>query len=109
MDLRGKRHIIHIEHRTSVAPSVSGANETWALFCGGLKASFWPLKGDEAIIAQQTQGTISGRFRCRYRAGVTSTMRVRCGSQIYQLVAPAINIENKNEEMELLVAEVIRG
>lgn len=109
MQIGGKRNTIHIERLTSSDPTISGASEVWALFCGGLKASIWPLKGDEAVIGMQTLGSVTHRIRCRYRAGVLSDMRIRSGNKIYTISAPPINLENRGEEMELLCSEVVRG
>lgn len=109
MHIGSRRNIIHVEQRTSAGPTTSGSSETWSLFCGGLYAAIWPLKGDEAVIGLQTQGEITHRIRCRYRAGVLPGMRVRFGARLFSIAAPAINLDERGEEMELICSEVVRG
>jgi SPP1 family predicted phage head-tail adaptor len=100
---------IDIERNTAAIPSTSGGSDSWVVFLGNLWAAIWPLKGDEAVMAMQTQAVVSHRVRMRYREGILPSMRVRYGSRYFNIVAAPININEENKEIELLCQEVIGG
>jgi SPP1 family predicted phage head-tail adaptor len=91
----------------SATESFDGNGElilTWATF-----ASVWaevtPLVGREYFASKQVNAEVTGKVRIRYLAGVTSEMRIIDGTKTYQIEA-VMNIENRNEELVLLVKEV---
>ena len=42
----------------------------------------------------------------RYQSGVDSTMRIKFGSRIFEIISPPINFEERNQEMNLLIREL---
>jgi len=103
------RHQIDIQRNTASIPSTSGGSDTWVALYTGLWAAIWPLKGEEAVVAMQTQSTITHRVRIRYQAGILPGMRVRCGERYFNIIAAPINLDERNRELELMCQEVIRG
>ena len=103
------RHKIDIERNTAAAAAVSGSSAVRAALDTGLWAAIWPLKGEEAVVAMQTQATISHRLRIRYQAGILPGMRVKLGSRYFNIVAAPINIDERNRELEILCQEQVYG
>lgn len=103
------KHLIDIEHNTATASDISGSPAVWVALYTGLWAAIWPLKGDEALVGMQIQATVSHRVRIRFHKGILPGMRLRLGSRYFSIVAPPINIDERNREIELLCSEVIRG
>jgi len=103
------RHRIDIERNTTAASATSGAAAVWAALYTGLWAAIWPLKGAEAVVSLQTQATVTHRMRIRFHAGILPSMRVRLGNRYFAIIAPAIDIDERHREMELLCQEVVYG
>lgn len=100
------RHRITIEQKT-IDNSQLDPVETWSKFAT-VWAAIEPLKGNERWIdgAKLISNSVTGRIKIRYLAGVTPTMRVKFGSRTYEILA-AINVNERNEEMHLMVKELI--
>ena len=65
-----------------------------------------PISGKEVIARQGEKGEISHRIYMRYQSGVDSTMRIKFGSRIFEIISPPINFEERNQEMNLLIREL---
>jgi head-tail adaptor len=53
-------------------------------------------------------GIITGKIRIRYRpVSIKPTWRVVCGSTIYSIVGPPINVSGNNTYLELKVKEAV--
>lgn len=70
------RHRVIIESAVVSQDSFGGETTTWSA-AGTVWASVEPLRGREYLEAKQQQIEVSTRIRMRYRAGVTSGMRLR--------------------------------
>ena len=106
MNIGSLRHRITIEHKT-VDNSGLDPVETWSTFAT-VWAAIEPLKGTERWIdgAKLISSDVTGRIRIRYLKGVTSEMRVKFGSRVYEILA-VINVNERCEEMSLMVKELI--
>lgn len=72
------------------------------------KGAVWPLNSAESLQALALGGTITGKIRIRYRpVAIKPTWRILCGSTIYSIVGPPINLSGKNEYYELKVKEAV--
>ena len=98
------KHIITIQTPTRADDGMGGKTTTWTTLAT-VRAAIWPLKGTEAVEARKETGTITHRIRIRYLAGITAGCRVAFGSRTFELVAPPINMDERNRELELLAEE----
>ncbi|GAB6174503.1 phage head closure protein [Paradesulfitobacterium aromaticivorans] len=71
-------------------------------------AAVQPLQGRELLAAQSIAAEVTTRIRIRFRAGITSAMRILYGSRVFDIQAP-IDPEEKHQELNLLCREVMIG
>ena len=87
------------------APSGSPVTWTTIFTC---KGAVWPLNSAESVAAMSLSGSITGKIRIRYRpVSIKPTWRVLCGSTIYSIVGPPINLGGSNTFLELKVKEAV--
>lgn len=75
------------EPRNSWAPSITG------VFC-----EVSPVLGRDFIAAMTNAVSVEVKVRCRYIDGVRDEMRIRCGSDMYDIIS-AINVSGNNREL----------
>jgi len=105
MRIGNLRNYITIQTPTETTDANLEIILTWATFAN-VWAEITPLVGREYYASKTVNAEISGKVRIRYLAGVTSEMRIIDGTKTYQIEA-VINIDNRNEELVLLVKEVV--
>ena len=94
-------------NRTLLFQAPSGSPVAWTTIFTA-KGAVWPLNSTESIQALAMGGTITGKIRIRYRpVSIKPTWRVLCGSTIYSIVGPPINLSGKNEYYELKIKEAV--
>jgi SPP1 family predicted phage head-tail adaptor len=81
------RHRIDIEQLTITQDSYGGMIEAWTLFADNVAAEIVPLSGREFVSAQQVQAGVTTRITVRYKAGILENMRVKHGSDVYNIKA----------------------
>ena len=73
-------------------------------------ASMWaaidPISGREFYEAQQSQSEVSHKLRCRYRAGLTTAMRIVCGKRKFKILS-IINWEERGESLLIMCKELV--
>ena len=85
----------------------SGSPVTWTTIFTA-KGAVWPLSSAESIQSLALGGTITGKIRIRYRpVSIKPTWRVACGSTIYSIVGPPINVSGNNTYLEIRVKEAV--
>lgn len=103
MDIGSLRHRITIEEATETLTSIGEVTQTWATF-----ATVWakvePLNGREYWQSAQINSEITGKITIRYLEDITTKMRIKFGSRIFNIEA-ILNSEEKNKEMTLLIKE----
>lgn len=82
------RQRIDIEQYTAVIDSNYGEEiKTWVAFAEDVAAEIMPMSGKEFVSAQENQNAVNTRITIRYIDGVTPTMRIVHGSDIYNIKA----------------------
>lgn len=99
------RHKVTIEHLVKVPDGLGGWTDSWVDFVR-VSASVEPINGREFFEAHQTQSDVTHKIRIRYKAGVTSAMRVNFKGRIFAITSPPIDFEERNRDMMLMCAEV---
>ena len=82
-----------------------GATKTWQTHAT-VWASIDPLRGQEAMVAKQTQSSANYRIRVRHCVGLTPHMRVLWGTRIFNIVE-VLNTNERNFQMELMAQEIV--
>jgi len=79
------RHYIDIESRAETKDATGYPVVTWTAFASGVRASIEPLSAKEFVAQDATLGQVVARIVIRYIAGVLPTMRIKHGSDIYNI------------------------
>lgn len=81
------RHRIDIEQLSITRDAYGGALESWTVFADNVGAEIVPLSGREFVSAQAVQAGVTTRITVRYKSGVLPNMRVKHGSDVYNIKA----------------------
>lgn len=72
--------------------------EDWPTFKAGVYASKEPILGNEFFTALTTDTKVEVKFNCRYIKGVTNKMRIKHGTEVYEILS-AIDVKSMNKEL----------
>lgn len=98
------RHRVTIQQYTTTDNEYGEPVPTWA-DVATVWASVEPLSGNERMIAQQRNASLTHKVVIRYLAGVTAEMRVKFGDRYFAIVEPPMNIDERDREMHLMCVE----
>lgn len=70
-------------------------------------AAIDPVSGREFYAASQSQSEVTHKIRCRYRSGLTPSMRILFGTREFRIIS-VINWEERRESLLLMCRELIR-
>jgi len=105
MDPGKLRHKVTIQQPSATKDGYGALVENWS-DVKTVNASVEPLSGRELFAAQQVHSETTTRIKMRYRAGITSKMRVVYGTRIYDILAP-IDPEERHRYLLLMCRELI--
>lgn len=97
------RHKITIQENAALNDAAGSQKPVWVDVCT-VQAAIKPLSGRELIVSQAENSEISVRIVIRYRAGITASMRIVYCNTIYAIVAPPINTDMRNTELQIMCA-----
>ncbi len=86
-------------------PIVRDENE-WEDVCT-VWASIGPVSGKTFYAAMQVQAEVTHRVGVRYRAGLTTAMRIKYGSRIFKVVS-ILDSGERHEELALMCFELVK-
>lgn len=102
------KHIVTFQRRTSDQNGYGEKTEDNWFDVFTARVSINPVSGKEVFTAEYMASEISHRILMRYTLQpIDSTMRIRYGARTFLLVAPPINYQEANVEIQLLCKEVI--
>ncbi|MEN9903699.1 MAG: hypothetical protein RLZZ555_264 [Pseudomonadota bacterium] len=81
------RHRVSIEAMTAVRDQFGGVQEVWTTSAAHVPADIVPLSGREFVAAQSVQSQVTTRITIRHLAGIKPAMRLRHGSDVYNIEA----------------------
>jgi SPP1 family predicted phage head-tail adaptor len=104
------RHRLTLQQEVKTADGAGGCMRSWQ-DVADLWAEISPLKyragiGSERLVAGQIQSEISHEVTLRYRAGISTSMRLLFGNRAFN-IRSIRNLNEDNEMLELLVDEGI--
>lgn len=72
-----------------------------------VRVGIFPLSGKELVTAQITQNEITCKIHVRYNPTVkiTPDMRIKYGTRIFDIVAPPVNFQEHDMELQILCKE----
>ncbi len=97
------RHRLIIQQEQRAGDAGTGVTIVWAKVAT-VSGSVKPLSGRETLQAMQLQARISHRIVIRYRAGVTTAMRVLFGTRLFNIQA-VLDRDEDRRFLEIMVEE----
>lgn len=94
------REEIVLQQRTDTVDSFGQPIPVWSNLDTEWAAAE-PERGREFFVAQQLQAVEPIRFRLRYRADVTASMRVLWRGKIYDIKTPPVDFFGRERELHL--------
>lgn len=101
------KHRVIIQQNNPIQDSEGVMTDNW-VDSATVWAAIEPLQGRELLAAQAIAAEVTTRIRIRFRAGITSAMRILYGFRVFDIQVP-IDPEEKHQELHLLCREVIIG
>ncbi len=101
------RHRLVLQARTPSADGGGGdLGDPWAspVTVATLWGNLQPLNGDERLRAMKLESHVTHRIAVRYRAGVTTDMRIVFGARTFNIRA-VIDVGERRRRLELLCEE----
>ena len=100
------RHLLEIQENQPVTNSYGDRTDNWIPLLR-VRGSLQPLTGREFFTAQQYESEVRIKARIRYRAGITTKMRVKHDGLFYKIVFFQ-NINMRNREIVMMLSEGLR-
>lgn len=71
------------------------------------RAGIFPISGKDIFEALMTESEITHKIHVRYHPTIKidSTMRIKFGDRIFSIIAPPINFQERNIELQILAKE----
>ena len=100
------RHLITIQQLSGSLGSLGQSSKTWGSISTdpNVYAQIRTLGGSEAILARQVYPRVSHKIMLRYHASLTTEMRIKLGSRIFNIDA-IDNLEQRDTVHECMVTE----
>lgn len=98
------KHQGTIEDLIKSQDGTGGVVENWETFCE-VYCDIKPLNGNEKYVSHEKHATATHQVIIRYREGILPRMRLVARGRIFDLVAPALNINEQDKMMQLIVEE----
>lgn len=95
-----------IENRNSYGEIIRGDETNWEDYFQ-TRAGIFPLSGREFFTARMSESEITHKIQVRYNpeTPIDSTMRIKFGNRIFDIISPPINYQEKNVEYNILCKE----
>lgn len=97
------RYNVIIQQVSHAQDAYGETTETWTEFVSAW-AAIEPLKGNEYFDASNVQSQVDVRIVMRYRAGITTSMRVVYGSRVFDIQS-VIEPNSARRELHLMCRE----
>lgn len=97
------RHRISIDDKVSVQDDTGDPVVSWVPWAVNIAADIQPVTGSEALAANQIFSKATAKIKIRWRTGITVMMRVRHGSDIYNILGVVPDPKSGRDKTTLLV------
>lgn len=100
------RHRITFQRRATDKDILGGYEGEW-VDASTTWAQISPISGKE-YLSQVRESTVSHKIYCRYRPGITPSMRIKFGKRTFRILS-VINWEEKGEGLTIMCEEHVHG
>jgi SPP1 family predicted phage head-tail adaptor len=100
------RHIITFQKKSGEQNDYGEVIDQWEDIIT-TRAAIYPISGKEFFSAEKINNETTHKVNIRYMPGITPDMRIKFGERIFDLIAPPINFQEKNVQLQLLCKELV--
>lgn len=100
------RHRVKLQRATEACDDHGQPVKSWYTEAT-VPAGVEPLRGKELVAGNQTAAEATVRIVMRYRPDVVADWRVVFGDHIFEIVAPPLNPDYRNRELQLMCREIV--
>jgi SPP1 family predicted phage head-tail adaptor len=102
------KHIVMFQEKLQVKDRFGQVTDTWVDFFK-TRAGIFPISGRDVFTRDFVESEISHRVHIRYNPtiDINSHMRILFGERTFTIIAPPINFQESNEELQILCKEVL--
>jgi phage head-tail adaptor, putative, SPP1 family len=97
------RHKIEIQQVVETQSATGAVINTWQTYYQA-RASYEPKSGKEAYTAQQEHAQATAMFRMRYKAGITTKMRLIYDNRVFD-IENVIDVYGRGRELQIMGVE----
>ena len=97
---------IQFQYPVQVSDAMGGYTITWTNFGSAVWAAIWPVSAKQVIETKSESTEITHRIRIRYKQGIRTSFRIQYKNRIFTIYGPPINVDEKNEWMDIVCKEV---
>lgn len=94
-----RRHKIEILKNNGVRGEYGSIVDEWVPYKTDIWADKSQLVGKEFYTALANDSNVDTKFTTGYITGVTSDMRIKHGTDIYEIIGQPINVKDRNMEL----------
>lgn len=95
------RHRVTFQKNAGLKDNVGSRKQIWVDVCT-VNAEIKPLSAREVLASKAVMSDVSVKIIIRYRADITSAMRIEYKGVIYSIVGEPINTDMRNRELQLM-------
>ena len=97
------RHPVTIQETSNTGDAYGSNEKVWVDF-QKMRAAIWPQKSKEVVVGGKITAINNQTIRIRYIPGVTTAMRVKLGSRVFEILGIK-NFEERNRFLDMTCRE----
>lgn len=105
MNIGKMRHRITFQRPTNEKDRLAGYKDDW-FDVDTVWAQVSPVSGRE-YLSQVRDTMVSHKIYCRYRAGITTRMRIKFGDRTFRIIS-VLNWDERNEGLTIMCEEHVQ-
>ena len=103
------RRRVDIDRQVLTQDPMGGQTITWSPWATNVPAEIAPLSAREFLAANQVHGEVTARITIRWRAGLEPTMRIRHGTDIYNIAGVLPDAKSGRSHITILVTRGVNA
>ena len=103
------RHVVVIKEQVGTPGTMGAPSSVWTDKYTGVRAAFYPLRGDQYFAGQQMADVLDCKWRIRYQSGIRAGMRIYWTEEdrSFKISSPPIDPEGRHVYLDLMCKEIL--
>lgn len=94
------------QEKTQIKSGAGQVKDSWSDVLSAW-VSIQPISGKEQFLSNQKFQSTTHKIRARYSNLINNKQRILFGNRVFEIIAPPMNIFERNKELEILVEEKV--